>query len=446
MYAMQYELTLPADYDMEIIRKRVRDRGNRTDGFPGLGIKAYLIRERGVDDRRSTSTRPFYLWRESAGMNRFLWGGGGFAGIVTDFGRPPVRHWTGVEHLPGPDFAISPVAATKHTEPIPALTDPTEPVAAARERLREQAELPACDRRRSRSIRGGGSWCTSPCGRKSRLQLPGFDTRCCTSRAVASNDQVDDQRMSPDRRADHLGARFGGHAVEQSGREQPGRDRYPAGSPLRNRLRQGGSRGRAVSDADFGVESRGQPQRCPAHIGKSKRIRRPGRREHDAIAAPITSLDQPAMHRRHHGPRRTERRSKCRVGTVSELRGHVHADVIPGSKKRRQDDDRPGKLSEHVGNGGPAHIREGKLHPNPAQPRTHRIDEFADNHRTRRIASPMRNDHQTHRTDRPAAPDRPARSSRFAFANKQLVVCLLERRVRVVMRRAPVRLPGGSRA
>jgi hypothetical protein len=142
MHAMQYELTLPADYDMEIIRKRIRDRGHRTDGFPGLDIKSYLIRERGVDDSPINQYAPFYVWHESAGMNRFLWGGGGFAGIVTDFGRPPVRHWVGVEHLPGPDVAIDPVAATKHVEPIPALTDPTESVDAARERLREQAKHP----------------------------------------------------------------------------------------------------------------------------------------------------------------------------------------------------------------------------------------------------------------------------------------------------------------
>lgn len=142
MYAMQYELTLPADYDMEIIRKRVRDRGERTDGFPGLDLKAYLIRERGIDESPVNQYAPFYLWRDIAGMNRFLWGGGGFVGIVTDFGRPPVRHWTGVDNLPGADRATDPVAATKHTEPIPPLADPAEPVDAARERLRTRAEQP----------------------------------------------------------------------------------------------------------------------------------------------------------------------------------------------------------------------------------------------------------------------------------------------------------------
>ncbi|HEX4225142.1 MAG TPA: DUF4865 family protein [Pseudonocardiaceae bacterium] len=137
---MQYELTLPADYDMEIIRKRVRDRGGRTDGFPGLGIKAYLIRERGVDESPVNEYAPFYLWHEISGMNRFLWGGGGFTGIVDDFGRPPVRHWTGVDEQAGP--AEAPIAATRRIEPMPAGVDPIEPVLAARQELRERAEHP----------------------------------------------------------------------------------------------------------------------------------------------------------------------------------------------------------------------------------------------------------------------------------------------------------------
>ena len=140
MYAMQYELTLPADYDMEIIRKRVGDRGTRTDGFPGLGVKAYLIRERGVAGSPVNQYAPFYVWREIGGMNRFLWGGGGFTGIVEDFGRPPVHHWTGVDHRPGPANERTPVAATRRIEPIAPGVDPTEPVRAAQRELCERAE------------------------------------------------------------------------------------------------------------------------------------------------------------------------------------------------------------------------------------------------------------------------------------------------------------------
>jgi hypothetical protein len=124
MQAMQYEITLPADYDMRIIRKRVATRGSALDGFPGLGLKAYLIRERGAESSPVNQYAPFYLWESPAGMNRFLWGGGGFQGIVTDFGRPAVRHWTGVALEHGPDRGSVPRVATRRTERFPAEEDP----------------------------------------------------------------------------------------------------------------------------------------------------------------------------------------------------------------------------------------------------------------------------------------------------------------------------------
>jgi hypothetical protein len=128
---MQYEIPLPADYDMGVIRERVRTRGRRTDDFPGLAFKAYLIREH--------QYAPFYLWHDTAAMTRFLVGGGGFGGIVADFGRPPVRHWTGVAAAPGPARGAVPRAASRHTEPVPYDTDPADVVAAAHEALREHA-------------------------------------------------------------------------------------------------------------------------------------------------------------------------------------------------------------------------------------------------------------------------------------------------------------------
>lgn len=35
MNSMQYKITLPNDYDMTIIRERVRKNGAKTDGFEG---------------------------------------------------------------------------------------------------------------------------------------------------------------------------------------------------------------------------------------------------------------------------------------------------------------------------------------------------------------------------------------------------------------------------
>ncbi|MFF5477769.1 DUF4865 family protein [Streptomyces sp. NPDC012935] len=97
MHAMQYRLPLPADYDMEIIRRRVAGKGHLLDDWQGLGCKAYLIRERGVRGSAVNEYAPFYLWHTVAGMNAFLWGGP-FQGIADDFGRPSVRQWTVLAH------------------------------------------------------------------------------------------------------------------------------------------------------------------------------------------------------------------------------------------------------------------------------------------------------------------------------------------------------------
>jgi hypothetical protein len=100
MHAMQYEVTFPADYDMTVVRDRVARVGHRLDTWDGLGIKAYLMRERGVDGSPVNQYAPFYLWNTAEGMNSFLWGGA-FQGLVNDFGRPVVRHWTGLAYEEG---------------------------------------------------------------------------------------------------------------------------------------------------------------------------------------------------------------------------------------------------------------------------------------------------------------------------------------------------------
>ena len=119
MLAMQYVIGLPADYDMGIIRHRVATRGAAMDAFPGLGLKAYGIRERGIDDAPANEYAPFYLWRTLTGMNAFLWGDG-FAGICRDFGRPEVRQWAGAGVVAGParDTPDCPRLATVDASPF----------------------------------------------------------------------------------------------------------------------------------------------------------------------------------------------------------------------------------------------------------------------------------------------------------------------------------------
>lgn len=46
MQAMRYDITLPTDYDMTIIRDRVMKTGYLMDGFKGLLFKLFLISEK----------------------------------------------------------------------------------------------------------------------------------------------------------------------------------------------------------------------------------------------------------------------------------------------------------------------------------------------------------------------------------------------------------------
>ena len=118
MHALQYELTFPADYDMGIIRDRVARIGHLLDDWDGLGFKTYLMRERGVDGSPVNQYAPFYLWNQVEGMNSFLWGGA-FQGLVNDFGRPAVQHWTGLAYEEGGAAGSPAQVALRHRRPVP---------------------------------------------------------------------------------------------------------------------------------------------------------------------------------------------------------------------------------------------------------------------------------------------------------------------------------------
>ncbi len=94
MIAMQYGFTLPADYDMGIIDRRIRDKGPLLDGFPRLRFKAYLAARKEGDGFISTENlyAPFYLWDEPEGIDAFL-SSPGFTALTRDFGWPNVQTW-----------------------------------------------------------------------------------------------------------------------------------------------------------------------------------------------------------------------------------------------------------------------------------------------------------------------------------------------------------------
>ena len=144
MYAMQYEISLPADYDMAILRDRVAKARSLLDDRAGLGLKAYMIREL-ANGSPVNQYAPFYLWHDTAAMSRFLFAGAGFERIIRSFGRVPVRQWTGVAHYSGPAAeAGMPTAASRRATPVPvhdeSLSDWAEQTAAEAELLAKRDE------------------------------------------------------------------------------------------------------------------------------------------------------------------------------------------------------------------------------------------------------------------------------------------------------------------
>lgn len=118
MLAMQYRFVLPADYDMAIIRQRIRERGYLLDGFPHLEWKAYLWSEK--DSQRPGAINayaPFYLWQDNEGINQFL-SSSGFRALCEDFGRPRIDIWS-VWDCIGGDAMSSATICYRHAQAIP---------------------------------------------------------------------------------------------------------------------------------------------------------------------------------------------------------------------------------------------------------------------------------------------------------------------------------------
>lgn len=90
MIGMQYKIVLPNDYDMGIIRERVRNHGYKMDGFQDLKWKLYLIAEKDKNGSLQNEYAPLYLWEKHDGMNKFLFEGF-YDNIVQSFGWQQVN-------------------------------------------------------------------------------------------------------------------------------------------------------------------------------------------------------------------------------------------------------------------------------------------------------------------------------------------------------------------
>lgn len=122
MIIMQYSFTLPADYDMDIIDRRVKDKGPMLDQFPGLNFKAYLFARR--DDNlpsRENLYAPFYVWDDEYAVSNFLCGPG-FEALCLNFGRPTVYKWLPWAHHGKANIATAQYAS-RVVKPIPVGAD-----------------------------------------------------------------------------------------------------------------------------------------------------------------------------------------------------------------------------------------------------------------------------------------------------------------------------------
>lgn len=106
MIAMQYSFTLPADYDMALIERRVSERGYLFDDTAALIFKAFLIARKDDATTRGNPNlyAPFYLWQDDAAMNDFLCGPR-FQGVAGTFGWPAVQSWNTIATSHGSDIA-----------------------------------------------------------------------------------------------------------------------------------------------------------------------------------------------------------------------------------------------------------------------------------------------------------------------------------------------------
>lgn len=135
MTAMQYSFTLPADYDMAIIDRRIREKGPLLDNLPGLKFKAYLTARKGdaATGSRDNFYAPFYVWNNDEGLSDFLTGPG-FSAVTESFGWPQVKTWVSWRADMSPDVRKARFATKEIIQ-----TDPYAPLAEIRRQESEEA-------------------------------------------------------------------------------------------------------------------------------------------------------------------------------------------------------------------------------------------------------------------------------------------------------------------
>ncbi|MDB5984746.1 MAG: hypothetical protein JWQ69_5761 [Pseudomonas sp.] len=101
MLAKQYSHRLPADYDMNIIRQRVTERGPLWDETEGLAFKAFVVQTRGQYGAVGNLYASVYLWIDVQAATDFIMGER-FESVINSFGRPSIETWLPIDARKGP--------------------------------------------------------------------------------------------------------------------------------------------------------------------------------------------------------------------------------------------------------------------------------------------------------------------------------------------------------
>lgn len=139
MLTAHYSIPLPADYDMDVIVRRVADRSAPWDARTGLLLKAFCTTDAAGPDTTHNSYAPFYVWAAPQEFARFLTGAE-YAGLCAAFGPVPVRTGTVLQCTIGTGPAGHLVS---ETEPLGPVTDLRETARAEAERHRAVLADPA---------------------------------------------------------------------------------------------------------------------------------------------------------------------------------------------------------------------------------------------------------------------------------------------------------------
>jgi hypothetical protein len=120
MLTMQYSHRLPADYDLQLIRRRAAERGPLWDDRQGLACKAFVATEKDRHGANGNLYASVYLWRDLSAATAFLTGES-FQGVIDSFGRPQVHTWLTLDAQLGP--AREALALYEEVVPLTASAD-----------------------------------------------------------------------------------------------------------------------------------------------------------------------------------------------------------------------------------------------------------------------------------------------------------------------------------